>query len=83
MDSPVSPAADRDAAGPSPGVRTRSRSSTLIWHPEDHGQPHLPAIAVEDTTDDGDDDDPIESPLDTESKPIMAHTARPPVELMH
>jgi hypothetical protein len=57
-------------------VRTRSRSSTLIYQPQEHGgSPNLPAISVDDMT-----DSPIEmSPAD---RPLMAHTSRPPVELM-
>ncbi|KAL7624019.1 hypothetical protein AAE478_005576 [Parahypoxylon ruwenzoriense] len=57
--------------------RTRSRSSTLIYQPQEHGgSPNLPAISVDDMT-----DDPIDiSP--TPERPIMAHTSRPPVELM-
>jgi len=57
--------------------RTRSRSSTLIFDPAFHGgSPGLPAIEVSDLT--GEED---VSPLGQE-KPIMAHTSRPPVELM-
>ncbi|KAM5342963.1 hypothetical protein ACJ41O_013929 [Fusarium nematophilum] len=68
--SPVTPP---DSALPG---RTRSRSSTLIYQPEE--QSTMPAVFVEDMT-----DEPIQySPID-ETKPIMAHTARPPVELMH
>jgi len=76
--SPVSPV-DKDDGAPGPGQfrGTRSRSSTLIYQPGDHGSsPDLPAIAVEDTTEDDDIDE------STEERPIMAHTSRPPVELM-
>ncbi|KAI1825376.1 Calcipressin-domain-containing protein [Xylaria intraflava] len=68
--SPISPI--DGAVGP-----TRSRSSTLIYHPEEHGgSPNLPAISVDDMT-----DSPVAgSPVF--EKTIMAHTARPPVELM-
>ena len=57
---------------------TRSRSSTVIYDPEAHGDsPALPAVMVEDyTMEDG------EVKLDTEAKKITAHTSRPPVELM-
>lgn len=56
--------------------RTRSRSSTLIYQPEQESS--MPAVFVEDMT-----DEPIElSPVE-QSKPILAHTARPPVELMN
>ena len=57
--------------------RTRSGSRSVVYHPGDHGDsPHLPVVMVHDTTDgeDGTEDD-------GEIK-IMAHTARPPVELM-
>lgn len=58
-------------------VRTRSRSSTLIYQPQEHGgSPNLPAISVDDMTD---------SPLEMSppaAGPILAHTSRPPVELM-
>lgn len=58
--------------------RTRSRSSTVIYDPEAHGDsPALPAVMVEDyTMEDG------EVKLDIEAKKIIAHTSRPPVELM-
>lgn len=66
--------------------RQRSGSSTVVYHPEDHGMsPHLPAVMVEDTTESPEDSSPV---LDTMSDvvpgggKIMAHTARPPVELM-
>lgn len=74
FDSPITPV---DGA-PVPGMR--SRSSTLIYRPDDHGSsPGLPAVFVEDMT-----LEPQEmemSPMET--KPIMAHTSRPPVELMN
>lgn len=69
----------------------RSRSSTLvIYQPAEHStHSDLPAIAVEDMTDANTDEElnsatwkaSSSSPL-TAEKPIMAHTARPPVELM-
>ena len=60
--------------------RQRSGSSTVVYHPEDHGDsPHLPAVMVEDTTEEPDDDLTIEAGPGSK---IMAHTARPPVELM-
>lgn len=56
--------------------RARSGSTTLIYMPEDHEAGlHLPAIAVEDMTDECADGS-LDSPR------IMAHTARPPMELM-
>ncbi|OJK00789.1 hypothetical protein ASPACDRAFT_42278 [Aspergillus aculeatus ATCC 16872] len=76
----------------------RSRSSTLIYHPEDHGgSPGLPAVMVEDTSeielmvDDLDGDEDVEmmsySPVEDETvgmsvKRMPPKTARPPVELM-
>ncbi|KAH8677350.1 putative calcineurin binding protein [Xylariales sp. PMI_506] len=80
-----SPAAPGDFSPMSPvdggSITTRSRSSTLIFQPDEPvgSSPALPCIAVDDMT-----DEPITlspSPLAAE-KPIMAHTARPPVELM-
>lgn len=70
-DLPASPMSDSaDSVG-----RGRSGSSTTIYKPEDHGNsPNLPAVTVEDC-------DECMSPLVVE-KPILAHTARPPVELM-
>lgn len=69
--------AEPKSAGSSTSV-TRSRSSTVIYDPEAHGDsPALPAVMVEDyTMEDG------EVKLDTEAKKITAHTSRPPVELM-
>ena len=60
--------------GGTPGMR--SRSSTLIYDPKLHGDsPNLPAVTLE-----AEDDSDVE--LDTDSKAPMAHTSRPPVELM-
>lgn len=59
--------------------RARSGSSTLVFDPQAHGSsPHLPAIAVEDTTN---------SPLDLSPKlpdlsSAVTHTSRPPLETM-
>ena len=59
--------------------RQRSGSVTIVYHPKDHGMsPDLPAIAVEDTT----GRSGTISPIEEEPKKILAHTARPPVELM-
>ncbi|KAL1884393.1 hypothetical protein VTK73DRAFT_87 [Phialemonium thermophilum] len=81
--SPISPAdsASRTAAAAvGPGSRQRSRSSTLIFHPEDHGgSPNLPSIAVDDMTDEPED----VSLAAVVPKPLPVHTARPPVELMN
>lgn len=73
--SPISPVERSPGSGfPS---RQRSRSSTLIFQPAENGSsPDLPAIAVEDMTDSPGDMSPVYE------KPIMAHTSRPPVELM-
>ena len=72
-DLPASPLSDtEDGAG-----RKRSSSRSTIYNPEEHGHnSNLPAIEVEDLT--GDNNiAPIE-----EEKPILAHTSRPPVELI-
>ncbi|KJR87104.1 calcineurin-binding protein [Sporothrix schenckii 1099-18] len=70
--------------------RSRSRSSTLvIYQPAEHStHSDLPAIAVEDMTDANTDEElnsatwqSSAAPLAVQ-KPLMAHTARPPVELM-
>jgi hypothetical protein len=66
----------------------RSRSSTLIYHPNAHGgSPNLPAVMVEDTSivenADIDDDELMIGSSDGEGTKILAHTARPPLELMH
>jgi len=60
------------------GLKMRSRSSTLVYHPEHAGDsPALPSISVEDTSES--DHEADLSPI--ERKPVT-HTARPPVELM-
>ena len=57
-------------------VRSGSSTTTMVYQPETHGgSPGLPAVIVEDTT--GTEE---ESPVDAGK--ILAHTARPPVELM-
>lgn len=67
---PASPTSDDEG-------RSRSRSSTIIYDPQEHGNsPNLPAIEVHDLTGDNDI-----SPIEQE-KPILAHTSRPPIELM-
>ncbi|KAL4933425.1 putative calcineurin binding protein [Aspergillus undulatus] len=62
----------------------RSRSSTLIYNPEQHGgSPNLPAVMVEDTSADPDEMDVEMSPVDMPMKQTPPFkTARPPVELM-
>lgn len=62
--------------------RQRSGSSTILYHPEDHGHsPDLPAIAVEDTTESPGDLTPMEGVEGSGEKKFF-HTARPPAELM-
>ncbi|KAK7229059.1 hypothetical protein V2G26_001229 [Clonostachys chloroleuca] len=68
LESPVTPG---DSRMPS---TTRSRSSTLIYQPDDKS-PNMPAVVVEDMTDEPEG-------LSLETKAIMAHTSMPPVELM-
>ena len=88
--TPVSPtAADGEVGGGArrEGMRVvnrqRSGSSTVVYHPEDHGDsPHLPAVMVEDTTESPGDMSPIGDNLDGSGTKILAHTSRPPVELM-
>ena len=61
--------------------RQRSRSSTLIYDPQHHGNsPGLPAVMVEDTSV-GDESDMDVSPIDGPHR-RFAHTSRPPIELM-
>lgn len=71
--SPVdaSPVTPPDSAMPG----RRSRSATLVFRDEARG---MPAVVVEDMSDDAEDFSPID-----QTKPIMAHTSRPPVELMN
>jgi hypothetical protein len=75
MASPVSPAESGT------GLQ-RSRSSTLVFQPNpEHGaSPNLPCVIIDDMTDEPDEVSPVGLAA---PKPIMAHTARPPVELMH
>lgn len=62
----------------SPWKGRRSRSSTLIYDPKAHGDsPALPAVMLE-----ADDDSEVELDDGGPSKKILAHTERPPVELM-
>ncbi|KAI4170370.1 MAG: hypothetical protein LQ343_004992 [Gyalolechia ehrenbergii] len=58
------------------GRRRSGSTTTMVFQPVQHGvSPRLPAVMVEDTT--GTEE---ESPV--EGGKILAHTARPPVELM-
>lgn len=62
-------------------ARGRSDSRTIVYQPQDHGHsPDLPAIAVEDTTESPSALDPEEASAG--GGKLMAHTSRPPVELM-
>ncbi|PWY74415.1 Calcipressin [Aspergillus heteromorphus CBS 117.55] len=88
--TPMSMTSDkRTGSWPVSFSQTRSRSSTLIFHPEEHGSsPNLPAVMVEDTSagaaDDIDVDDVDMSPIEMVSVSKMPpKTSRPPVELMH
>ncbi|CAG8202684.1 unnamed protein product [Penicillium olsonii] len=64
----------------------RSRSSTIIYHPDTHGDsPNLPAVMVEDMSlnlnvEDVDMDEM--SPIEMSVKSMPPKTSRPPVELM-
>ena len=67
--------ADNSPTGLSP-KKHRSRSSTLIYDPKVHGDsPALPAVMLE-----TEDDSEVE--LEAPAKKIIAHTSRPPVELI-
>jgi len=60
--------------------RARSGSTTMIYHPKDHGDsPGLPAISVEDTSE---SEDLEMSSMEDVSVEKLTKTARPPVELM-
>lgn len=72
-------------------TRRRTGSTTVVYHPEDHGDsPNLPAISVEDTTDTPEPLSPLDAMEGVEG-PIASQkaqgktvsTARPPVEFMH
>ncbi|OJD12894.1 hypothetical protein AJ78_06577 [Emergomyces pasteurianus Ep9510] len=77
-------AAARTYTWPAAGVgRARSGSSTVIYDPEHHGgSPHLPAVMVEDTTINTDVSDTEMDISPMSGSRIIAHTSRPPVELM-
>lgn len=85
--TPVSMTSDkRTGSWPLAGSQQRSRSSTIIFHPEDHGNsPNLPAVMVEDVSLDLDDDVDMDgdlSPIDMSIKKMPPKTSRPPMELM-
>lgn len=78
--SPATTGAAGAGSGPSPR-QARSRSSTLIFHPENYGSsPNLPCVLVDDMTDGP--EDPAGLPDGDLPKPLT-HTSRPPVELMN
>ncbi|KAF1999143.1 Calcipressin [Amniculicola lignicola CBS 123094] len=86
-----SPTTDSGHLEISPITRRRTGSSTIVYHPEDHGDsPNLPAISVEDTTESPialspvDKMEGIEGPIaQNKAQGITVSTSRPPVELMH
>lgn len=83
--TPVSISSDkRTGSWPVAGSQQRSRSSTLIFNPEDHGNsPNLPAVMVEDMSLAPDEDVEMDmSPIDMSVKKMPPKTSRPPVELM-
>ncbi|KAJ6072740.1 hypothetical protein N7467_010825 [Penicillium canescens] len=88
--TPISITSDkRTPSWPMAGSQQRSRSSTIIYHPEDHGDsPNLPAVMVEDmtfTVEDVDMDTEMDtdmSPIEMSLKKMPPKTSRPPVELM-
>ncbi|KGO72136.1 Calcipressin [Penicillium italicum] len=84
--TPVSISSDkRTPSWPLAGSQQRSRSSTIIYHPEDHGDsPYLPAVMVEDMTMDVDEDVDMDamSPIEMSVNQMPPKTARPPVEFM-
>ncbi|KAI9835644.1 MAG: hypothetical protein M1837_003689 [Sclerophora amabilis] len=76
---PLTPVEKADEERMNAGNRQRSGSSTMIYHPKEHGDsPNLPAIAVEDLTETPSD----VSPMEMSDAQKMIHTSRPPVELM-
>lgn len=88
--TPVSISSDkRTGSWPVAGSQQRSRSSTVIYNPGDHGlSPNLPAVMVEDMSlplqdEDVDMDADVDvSPVERSVKKMPPKTTRPPVELM-
>lgn len=88
---PMSPATESSNSEPSSAIRRRrTGSSTIVYHPDDHGDsPNLPAIAVEDTTETPaamtpDAMEGLEGPIASQkAQGKTISTARPPVEFMH
>lgn len=86
--TPVSITSDkRTPSWPLAGAQQRSRSSTIIYNPEDHGHsPNLPAVMVEDMSLPVDEDVDMDvelSPVEMSVNKLPPKTARPPVELMN
>ncbi|KAI9682650.1 MAG: hypothetical protein M1829_006637 [Trizodia sp. TS-e1964] len=78
--SPVSPQDDVMDIEPSRPRSNTTGSTTMIYHPSDHGDsPYLPTIAVEDMTNTPHDLSPLASPFPEMN---LTATSRPPVELM-
>lgn len=83
--TPVSISSDkRTPSWPLAGSQQRSRSSTIIFHPDHGDSPNLPAVMVEDMTLDVDADVDMDelSPIEMPVKQMPPKTSRPPVELM-
>ncbi|PLB55708.1 Calcipressin-domain-containing protein [Aspergillus steynii IBT 23096] len=82
--TPMSISSDkRTPSWPVAVSQQRSRSSTLIYHPDNHGgSPNLPAVMVEDTSASVEDADVEMSPIEMPVKKMPPKTTRPPVELM-
>lgn len=93
--APVDPATpvsisseNRTGSWPLAGSQQRSRSSTILFNPEDHGHsPNLPAVMVEDVSLPDVEDEDVDmdldlSPAELSLKKMPPKTARPPVELM-
>ncbi|KAJ6010843.1 hypothetical protein N7451_002255 [Penicillium sp. IBT 35674x] len=80
--TPVSISSDqRTPSWPLAASQQRSRSSTIIYNPEDHGHsPNLPAVMVEDVSLPADEDIDMDDGMSLQKMPPK--TSRPPVELM-
>lgn len=72
----------RQRFGDDSAARARSGSRSVVYDPQDHGDsPNLPAVTVEDMTESpAEEANEASSPLSAFR--IMAHTSRPPTELM-
>ncbi|KAF2221063.1 Calcipressin, partial [Elsinoe ampelina] len=80
---PPSPTSVRSGSVGGSGSGMRSRSSTIVFDPVDHGSsPGLPAIAVEDMTEEPEVVREFTSPVAMGESKAFVHTARPPVEMM-